>query len=311
LAFQRRLDSNCNDHGCEQLLAWYGTAAGSGELDASRDEIAGKPWSEDEVSAVVESYFRMLALEKSGTPYNKSENRRRLMEVVSRSEGSIERKLQNVSAVLDVLGAQWINGYKPLAHYQDALVEAVARAVAREPRLLDPGSVGTPLPTDEAAVLVPAPTLRDPDETLTPAVRRLVGKFDPAERDARNRDLGKAGERFVVEFERDRLRRAGRDDLARDVRWVSDLDGDGFGYDVRSFEPDGQERLLEIKTTCGHERTAFWLTRRGIDIAAENSEVYRIRRVFHFRNRAQMFEIGPPLEEGLSMTPVTFFAAPR
>jgi hypothetical protein len=32
-----------------------------------------------------------------------------------------------------------------------------------------------------------------------PAVRRLVGKFDPAERDARNRDLGKAGERFVVE----------------------------------------------------------------------------------------------------------------
>jgi hypothetical protein len=46
-------------------------------------------------------------------------------------------------------------------------------------------------------------------------------------------------------------------DLANDVRCVSDLDGDGFGYDVRSFEPDGAERLLEIKTTCGHERTAF------------------------------------------------------
>ena len=61
-----------------------------------------------------------------------------------------------------------------------------------------------------------------------PAVRRLVGKFDPAERDARNRDLGKAGERFVVEFERDRLRRAGRDDLADDVQWVSDVDGDGY-----------------------------------------------------------------------------------
>jgi hypothetical protein len=37
--------------------------------------------------------------------------------------------------------------------------------------------------------------------------------------------------------------RAGREDLANDVRWVSDLDGDGFGYDVRSFEPDGAERL--------------------------------------------------------------------
>jgi hypothetical protein len=49
------------------------------------------------------------------------------------------------------------------------------------------------------------------------------------------------------------VRRAGREDLANDIRWVSDLDGDGFGYDVRSFEPDGSERLLEIKTTCGHE----------------------------------------------------------
>lgn len=43
--------------------------------------------------------------------------------------------------------------------------------------------------------------------------------------------------------------------LAKKVRWVSDLDGDGYGYDVESFETDGQQRLLEIKTTCGNERT--------------------------------------------------------
>src|SRR5262249_56252864 len=110
------------------------------------------------------------------------------------------------------------------------------------------------------------------DTALTPAVRRLVGRLEPAERDARNRELGKAGERFVVEFERDRLRRAGRDDLSGDVRWVSDLDGDGYGYDVRSFEPDGQERLLEIKTTCGHERTAFRLTRREVHLAPPQSQ---------------------------------------
>jgi hypothetical protein len=97
-----------------------------------------------------------------------------------------------------------------------------------------------------------------------------------------SRDLGKAGEKFVVEFGRDRLRRAGREDLADDVRWVSDLDGEGFCYDVRSFEPDGRERLLEIKTSCGHERTSFWLTRQEVEVAAERSEIYRIRRVFTF-----------------------------
>jgi hypothetical protein len=36
----------------------------------------------------------------------------------------------------------------------------------------------------------------------------------------------------VFKRERDRLRRAGRDDLADHAPWVSDLDGDGYGYDV-------------------------------------------------------------------------------
>jgi Domain of unknown function (DUF3883) len=88
--------------------------------------------------------------------------------------------------------------------------------------------------------------LHDPEQRPA-AIRRLVGKFDPAARDARNRDLGRAGEEFVVAFERRRLEKAGKSNLARDVRWVSDLDGDGYGYDVQSFELDGEPRLLEIK----------------------------------------------------------------
>jgi len=133
------------------------------------------------------------------------------MTTVRRSDGSIERKLQNISAVLDLLGVQWINGYKPLAHYQDALVSAVERSLGREPGFLHPASPEVqPAEPGEDGILIPPPPFSDPDKTLTPAVRRLVWKFDPAERDARNRELGKAGERFVVAFERDRLRRAGR-----------------------------------------------------------------------------------------------------
>lgn len=276
------------------------------------ETVIGTHWTEREISAVVDSYFRMLTSERAGTPYSKAENRRQLMKTVRRSEGSIERKLQNISAVLDMLGAQWINGYKPLAHYQDALVAAVERNIGQTPDFLYPASADThPLVLNDDAVFVAPPAIAEFDNAMTPAVRRLVGKFDPAERDARNRQLGKAGEKFVVEFERDRLRRVGREDLAHEVRWVSDLDGDGYGYDVRSFEPDGQERLLEIKTTCGHERTAFWLTKREVEVAAERSDRYRIRRVFHFHNRAQMFEIAPPLEDKLFMAPTTYSAEPR
>jgi Domain of unknown function (DUF3883) len=115
----------------------------------------------------------------------------------------------------------------------------------------------------------------------------------------------------VVGFERHRLEKAGRNDLAKDVRWVSDLDGDGYGFDVQSFETDGQQRLLEIKTTCGNERTPFWMTKRECDVAAEQGGIYRVRRVFHFRNEVKMFDIAPPLEPRLLLTPATFMAAPR
>jgi hypothetical protein len=50
---------------------------------------------------------------------------------------------------------------------------------------------------------------------------RLVRKFDPVERDFRNRSLGKAGEEMVFTFERQHLTAQGRADLARKVRWVS------------------------------------------------------------------------------------------
>jgi Domain of unknown function (DUF3883)/ABC transporter substrate binding protein len=91
----------------------------------------------------------------------------------------------------------------------------------------------------------------------------------------------------------------------------SDLDGDGYGYDVQSFETNGQQRLLEIKTTCGNERTPFWMTKRECDVAAEKGDIYRVRRVFHFRNEVKMFDIPPPLEARLLLTPATFMAAPR
>ena len=85
-------------------------------------------------------------------------------------------------------------------------------------------------------------------------------KFDPALRDARNRQLGKQGEERIFLSEQAGLHAAGRADLARKVRWVSEEDGDGAGYDIRSYNPSGIERLIEVKTTTGHKATPFFLS---------------------------------------------------
>jgi hypothetical protein len=70
----------------------------------------GTDWTADEVVILVGSYFRMLEEECAGRPYNKSEYRRQVITATGRKPGSIERKLQNVSAVLDEIGIPWILG---------------------------------------------------------------------------------------------------------------------------------------------------------------------------------------------------------
>ena len=55
-----------------------------------------------------------------------------------RSDPSIERKHQNISAVLLEMGLPFIDGYKPLRNYQRPLLPAVvAEAVAARPLFVE------------------------------------------------------------------------------------------------------------------------------------------------------------------------------
>jgi len=53
-----------------------------------------------------------------------------------RSEGWVEFKHQNISAVLKGLGEDWIPGYKPAFNFQMTLVDAVVRWLALNPAWL-------------------------------------------------------------------------------------------------------------------------------------------------------------------------------
>ena len=140
-------------------------------------------------------------------------------------------------------------------------------------------------------------------------LQRLVRKFDPVQRDHRNRQLGKAGEAFVLDLEARRLHDESRGDLARKVRWVADEDGDGAGYDVLSFRSDGLERSIEVKTTNGTARTPFFLTRNEKDFAEENPLSWEIYRVHLFAKTPRVFVIQAPLESSLILRPETWRAS--
>lgn len=83
-------------------------------------------WSRAEVEALVGDYFAMLSAELRGEKYGKTKHRRALARLLNdRSDGSIERKHQNVSAILIELGYPYIFGYKPLSNYQQLLRDVV------------------------------------------------------------------------------------------------------------------------------------------------------------------------------------------
>ncbi len=71
-------------------------------------------WTEEELKFAIQAYLQMLKYEKDGTSNNKSEITRELQGKINRSKGSIERRFQNISAVLDEHGLPFVKGYVPL-----------------------------------------------------------------------------------------------------------------------------------------------------------------------------------------------------
>lgn len=268
----------------------------------------GMPWSEAEVAATVADYLSMLAAELRGEPYSKTEHRNRLSPLLAgRSDGSIERKRQNISAVLLEMGLPYVEGYKPLANYQGILREAVLSALPSDKAL-------TSL-MENAADQVPdaLPQFPSPKGLFVPPPRtapdqrpaRHDGSVSPRlpvdyeERERRNRRLGSLGEEFVIEVERRRLAEARRPDLAARVEWVARTRGDGLGYDVASWEEDASggafETCIEVKTTNQGVAYPFFLTAAELEASERLNGRYRLYRVFRFSRDPRLFVLSGSL----------------
>jgi hypothetical protein len=269
----------------------------------------GTPWRDDELDAIVADYFEMLEAELSGHSYVKTRHSETLMARIGRTHRSVEFKHQNISAVLGELGLPWIPGYRPKRNYQKAIFGAIDRYLSGHSAILDRVPDSQVVPDPPSVVFMEAPAAAPAAEEVPEQLRHLVRKFDPVERDYRNRSLGRAGESFVIDLERRRLTQLDRGDLARKVRWVAAEDGDGAGYDVLSFDPPARERLIEVKTTNGPARTPFCLTRNERGLSVERPLDWRIYRVHLFATSPRVFTIAPPLEDAVYLRAETWRAS--
>lgn len=277
-------------------------------------------WSQEEAEAAVADYFVMLAKELRGDPFNKAEHNRALQHYVNRTRGSIERKHQNISAILIQAGYPYIEGYKPLGNYQELLRSVVEDRLAGAASLnatvasaVQTPAVAPVLMGDLLAMQV-APPVRDtggarvqeqPEQSRPPVRRNYL------EIEARNRSLGRAGEELILRFEHERLTRLGERRLAERIRHVSEIEGDHLGYDILSFEGDGQERLIEVKTTRFGGLTPFFASRNEVAVSEARENQYQLYRLFGFSSQPRLFSLSGALRKTCQLDPFTYSALPR
>ncbi len=267
-------------------------------------------WTDAENDLVVADYLEMLRLELAGQNYVKAQRNAALRQFLKRSKGSIEFKHQNISAVLLRLGFPWIDGYKPMANSQKSLISAIERyynSILGVTSTIQSQATEGFSESQDLYFEEPPPKITTEEIVITGEVEKLVRKFDPAERDFRNRALGKQGEELVFIAERNRLLKTSID-LANRVRWVSRDDGDGAGFDIRSFETDGREKLIEVKTTVGGHSTPFYISRNEVDLSCERPDAFKLVRLFDFSRIPRAFELSPPLDAHVKLEPNSFLA---
>jgi len=79
---------------------------------------------------------------------------------------------------------------------------------------------------------------------------------------------------------------------------VSEVEGGGAGYDVRSFDPaTGDERSIEVKSTYGGVTTGSFISRNEEALSIERPAEFRLYRVFDLAVCPRIFSLRPPLRD--------------
>jgi hypothetical protein len=256
-------------------------------------------WSKREVRLAVESYFDMLCSELSGLPINKTASRKALLPKLSgRSNGSVEFKNCNISAALLEMGYPSISGYKPRWNYQRSLLrEAIDDFIVANPDTLtvfkksaetSPPSI---LPDNILSIVDASPPPMIPhyrsvsERPYTPRIQTA----NYLEMESRKRSIGLAGEELVLNYERQRLINSGKHKLADKIEHISVNQGDGAGFDIKSYDHMGRELFIEVKTTKYRKEAPFFISSNEVEFAKSHASRYSLYRVYQYSKNPRLF----------------------
>jgi hypothetical protein len=269
-------------------------------------------WTYPEIELIISDYFSMLHKELAGLPYNKTEHRLKILPLLkNRSEGSIEFKHQNISAVITKLGGIPIKGYKPRWNYQKMLEEKVAERLSGEISSLELEFTKF---TDDPILKITQPSFEKwieerPERNLVhetaPPIFRPI-KINYIQREQQNKSLGNSGEELVIQYEQWRLNREGKSGLVDKIEWISKDKGDGAGFDILSKNSNGTDRYIEVKSTKLSKDTPIYFSKTEFDFSKMHSKDYWLYRVFNIADRPKMFHLNGKFDDFCNVEALSF-----
>jgi len=140
---------------------------------------------------------------------------------------------------------------------------------------------------------------------------------DYTRRQKNKKKIGDLGEELVLYLENQRLTKLGRKDLADKIKHIAKTDGDGFGYDIISYDKiDGsfEEIYIEVKATTGNLTKPFDITINEVEVSEIYSDRYYIYRLFNIHHgmiNVPYYTIKGSIKDNFMLEPTAFKAYPK
>jgi len=157
-------------------------------------------------------------------------------------------------------------------------------------------------PASKRLIKIDRPVLPKSDKVL------LKGSFiNHIDNEKENKRIGDLGELLVMQYEQEKLKSFGS---KRIPEHRSKSEGDGLGYDILSYDENGNKIYIEVKTTTKNVSTPFFVTRNELIRSQQDSKDFFLYRLYEFDdtdNRAKYYKRQGDLTE-LCINPILFKA---
>ena len=168
--------------------------------------------------------------------------------------------------------SRYVESYRKIVNdpASSVLLDVLAESVFEETDQKQQSDLNYDLPTFNPIVLESEP--KDKNKK-----RKTTSK--PSKPSMPSKKVGDAGEKYVYEFEKNKLEKLGLNDLADKI--VKQYDDLSYfpGYDIQSFDEAGNEIFIEVKSTIGKYKNYFEISENEIKAAKELGDAFYIYQV--------------------------------